>query len=172
VACASKNPHDKITRIAKQEKGTKELMPTTTHEEIRFGGLIIRYLVTPQASGGSIAMFEFEVAPGAKVPAAHSHDAYEETAYGLEGILTYTVNGQTMEGRAGDSVLIPRGAIHRFENLHSTPARVLAIITPGLLGPEYFREIAAVLQSTPPGTPPNPAAIGEIMRRHGLTPAP
>jgi len=147
-------------------------MPTTTHEEIRFGGLVIRYLVAPQASGGSVAMFEFEVAPGAKVPAAHSHDAYEETAYGLEGTLTYTVNGQTMEGGPGDSVLIPRGAVHRFENLHSTPAKALAIITPGLLGPEYFREIAGVLQSTPSGTPPNGAAIGEIMRRHGLTPAP
>jgi quercetin dioxygenase-like cupin family protein len=147
-------------------------MPTTTQEEIRFGGLTIRYLVTPEASGGSVAMFEFEVAPGAKVPAAHSHDAYEETCYGLEGILTYTVNGETREGRAGDTVLIPRGVGHRFENLDSIPAKALAIITPGLLGPDYFREIAAVLQSTPPGTPPNAAAIGEIMRRHGLTPAP
>jgi hypothetical protein len=69
-------------------------------------------------------------------------------------------------------VLIPRGAIHRFENLHSLPTKALVIITPGLLGPDYFREIAGVLQSTPPGTPPNAAAIGEIMRRHGLTPAP
>lgn len=147
-------------------------MPTTTQEEIRIGGLAIRFLVDPQASGGSVAMFEFEVAPGAKVPAAHSHDAYDETAYGLEGILTYTVNGQTMEGRPGDSVFIPRGVVHRFENLHSTPAKALAIITPGLLCPDYFREVAGVLQSTPPGTPPNAAAIGEIMRRHGLTPVP
>ena len=147
-------------------------MPTTTHEEIRFGGLVIRFLIDGLASGGSVAMFEFEVAPGAKVPAAHSHDAYEETAYGLEGILTYTVNGKTMEGRPGDSILIPRGAVHRFENLHPTPAKALAIITPGLLGPDFFREVAAVLQSTPPGPPPNAGAIGEIMRRHGLTPAP
>jgi quercetin dioxygenase-like cupin family protein len=147
-------------------------MPTTTHEVIRIGDLAIRFLVAPQASGGSVAMFEFEVAPGAKVPAAHSHDAYDETCYGLEGILTYTVNGKTMEGRPGDSILIPRGAVHRFENLHPTPAKALAIITPGLLGPDFFREVAAVLQSTPPGTPPNAGAIGEIMRRHGLTPAP
>ncbi len=84
----------RITRNPKTEKGKpRKLMPTTTQEEIHFGGLTIRYLVTPQASGGSLAMFEFEVAPGAKVPVAHSHDAYEETCYGLEGILTYTVNG-------------------------------------------------------------------------------
>ncbi len=155
-----------------RKRETQNFMPTTTQEEIRFGGLTIRFLVTPQASGGSLSMFEFEVAPGAKVPVAHSHDAYDETCYGLEGILTYTVNGQTIEGRPGDSAFIPRGAIHRFENLHSAPAKALAIITPGLLGPDFFREIAAVLHSTPPGTPPSPAAIGEIMRRHGLTPAP
>ncbi len=147
-------------------------MPTITREEIRFGGLVIRYLVEPQASGGSVAMFEFEVAPGAKVPIAHSHDAYEETLYGLEGVLTFTLTGQRMELGPGDSVVVPRGAIHRFDNLHSAPSKTLAIITPGLLGPDYFREIAAVLQSTPPGTPPNAVAIGEIMRRHGLTPAP
>ncbi len=147
-------------------------MPTTIREEIRIGGLTIRYLVEPQASGGSVAMFEFEVAPGAKVPIAHSHDAYEETAYGLEGILTFTVNGKTMECGPGDSILIHRGAIHRFDNLHSTPAKALAILTPGLLGPDFFREVAGVLQSTPAGTPPSAAAIGEIMRRHGLTPAP
>ena len=147
-------------------------MPATTQEVIRIGGLAIRYLVEPQDSGGSVAIFEFEVAPGARVPVAHSHDAYEESCYGLEGVLTYTVSGQTMEASPGDCVLIPRGAIHRFENLHSLPTKALVIITPGLLGPDYFREIAGVLQSTPPGTPPNAAAIGEIMCRHGLTPAP
>ena len=147
-------------------------MPTPTREEVRFGGLVIRYLVDPQASGGSVAIFEFEVAPGAKVPAAHSHDAYEETSCGIEGVPYLHRQRQTMVAGPGDCVLIPRGAVHRFENLHSVPTKALVIITPGLLGPGYFREIAGVLQSTPPGTPPNQATIGEIMRRHGLTPAP
>ena len=156
----------------RQNRKIRKPMPATTQEEIRIGGLTIRYLVDPLASGGSVAMFEFEVAPGARVPIAHSHDAYEETAYGLEGILTFTVEGHKTELGPGDTLLIPRGVIHRFDNLHSTPSKTLAVITPGLLGPDYFREIATVLQSTPPGTPPSPAAIGEIMRRHGLTPAP
>jgi hypothetical protein len=47
---------------------------------------------------------------------------------------------------------------------------MLAIVTPGVLRPDYFREIAAVVEAAA-GGPPNAAAIVEVMRRHGLTPA-
>lgn len=62
-------------------------------EDIRLGGLVVRYVVEGEDSGGSVAMFEFEVSAGAMVPIAHSHDGYEETVYGLEGVLTFTVDG-------------------------------------------------------------------------------
>lgn len=115
-------------------------------------------------------MFEFDVAPGAKVPAAHSHDAYEETLYGLAGVLTMTVEGRIIELGPGSVLCIPRGAVHRFENLHGEMSKTLAVVTPGLLGPDYFREMAAVLRNAA-GGPPDHAAIAEVMRRHGLTAA-
>jgi quercetin dioxygenase-like cupin family protein len=146
-------------------------MASTSTEEIRLGQIAIRFLVEGASSNGTVAMFELDVAPGAKVPIAHSHDAYEETIYGLEGTLTFTVAGQPHEIGPGDALCIPRGAIHRFDNLHPALSRTLAVITPGILGPNYFRDILAVIQSSP-GAPPNPAAIAEVMRRHGLTPAP
>ena len=37
--------------------------------------------------------------------------------------------------------------------------------------PDYFREIHDVLAATP-GGPPDLAKVAEVMRRHGLTPAP
>jgi len=58
-------------------------MPTP--EELRLGQINLRFHIDGPASGSSLTMFEFEVAPGAKVPVAHSHDAYDETIYGLEG---------------------------------------------------------------------------------------
>ena len=146
-------------------------MTTPASEEIRLGGLAIRFLLEGKASGGSVAMFEFDVASGAKVPVAHSHDAYEETIYGLDGVVTFTVAGQRSELSRGDVLCIPRGRVHRFDNFHATEARALAVITPGILGPDYFREIGAVLKAAA-GGPPDHAAIGEVMRRHGLTPAP
>jgi quercetin dioxygenase-like cupin family protein len=139
-------------------------------EEIKIGQLAIRFMLEGSASGGSVAMFEFDVPAGAKVPIAHSHDAYEETIYGLDGVLTWTVDGRQMEVGPREVLCIPRGAVHRFENHHAVDAKMLAIVTPGILGPDYFREIAAVANSAA-GGPPDPAAIAAVMRRHGLTPA-
>jgi quercetin dioxygenase-like cupin family protein len=141
------------------------------NEEIRIGGLAIRFRLEGEASGGSVAVFEFDVAAGARVPGAHSHDGYEETIYGLEGVLTWTLDGQQIDVGPGDVLCIPRGVIHRFDNDHEVGAKMLAIITPGILSADYFREMADVLKAAT-GGPPDPAALGEVMRRHGLTPAP
>ncbi len=68
-------------------------MAPSTREEITVGPLAIRFLIEGEQSGGSVAMFEFDVPAGTKVAAGHSHDGYEETIYGLEGVLTWTIEG-------------------------------------------------------------------------------
>ena len=146
-------------------------MATKMSEEIRVGALAIRFLVEGEASGGSVAVFEFDVPAGAKVPVAHSHDGYEETIYGLEGVLTWTIDGMQSDLGPGEVLCIRRGAVHHFDNSHDVDAKVLAIVTPGVLSPDYFREVAAVAAAAA-GGPPDLAAIAAVMRRHGLTPAP
>src|SRR5436190_8938367 len=91
-------------------------MSAATREEIKVGALAIRFLVEGEASGGSVAVFEFDVPAGAKLPVAHSHDAYEETVYGLRGTLSWTIDGSAIEVAPGEAVCIPRGAVHRFDN--------------------------------------------------------
>ena len=144
---------------------------TTTREEIRIGQIAVRFLLEGEASGGSLAVFEFDVPAGARVPVAHSHDAYEETIYGLRGSLSWTVEETVTEVGPGDVLCIPRGAVHHFDNTGDADATSLAIVTPGVLGPDYFRDIAAVIAAAA-GGPPDLAAIGQVMKRHGLTPAP
>jgi hypothetical protein len=58
-----------------------------------------------------------------------------------------------------------------FDNSRDVQARALAIVTPGVLGPDFFREVAALLDAAD-GGPPDLEAIAAVMRRHGLTPAP
>jgi quercetin dioxygenase-like cupin family protein len=140
-------------------------------ETIIAHGLTVRFLLTGDESNGSIAAFELVVAGLQPLPApAHSHDHYEETIYGLEGSLTWTVNGVAIDVGPSQMLCIPRGAVHRFDNKESADAKVLCIITPAAIGPQYFREIFAVA-SPAAGGPPNRAKMLEIMRRYGLTPA-
>ena len=145
-------------------------MVMSASEEIRIGQLTIRFLIEGEASGGSVALFEFDVPAGARVPAEHSHDSYEETIYGLEGVLSWTLDGAKTDVGPGEVLCIPRGVVHRFDNDHEVDARMLAIVSPGILSPEYFREMAAVVMAAT-GGPPDPAAIAEVMQRHGLSPA-
>ena len=146
-------------------------MAMSTTEEIKLGELTIRFLLEGEQSGGSLAVFEFDVPAGSKVAAAHSHDAYDETICGLEGVLTWTVDGIQTEVGFGEALWIPRGAVHHFDNTHDVDAKALAIVAPGILGPDYFREVATVLDGAA-GGPPDLAALAAVMRRHGLTPAP
>lgn len=140
-------------------------------EEIRLGQVVVRFLLEGSATGGALAMFEFDVPAGAKVPVAHSHDAYEETIYGLSGVLTFTVSGTKHDIGPGKALCIPRGAIHRFDNLNSADAKMLAVVTPGILSPDFFREMRDVVNAAA-GGPPDVAAMAAVMKRHGLTPAP
>jgi quercetin dioxygenase-like cupin family protein len=145
-------------------------MTASTREEIRVGELAIRFLLEGEQSAGSVAVFEFDVPAGSRVAAAHSHDGYEETIYGLEGTLVWTVEGEPIEVGPGGVLCIARGAVHQFANSGDLDAKALAIVTPGILGPDYFREVAAVLEAAV-GGPPDLAAIAAVMRHHGLTPA-
>ena len=142
----------------------------STVEEIGLGQITVRFLLEGAASGGSIALFECDVPAGARVPVAHSHDAYEETIYGLQGVITWTVEGVPHEVGPGRVLCIPRGAVHRFDNLSGGDTSMLCVVTPGVLSPNYFRELSALARASA-GGPPDPAAIAGIMRRHGLTPA-
>jgi len=146
-------------------------MSTDRGEVIRVGSLEIRFLVEGADSNGSVAVFEAAVPPGGQPPASHSHDAYEETIYGLRGVTTWTIDGRSVEIGTGDATCIERGVIHRFENHGSAEATFLAVVSPGVLGPDFFREMGAVIAAATDG-PPDRQAIGEVMGRHGLTPAP
>jgi quercetin dioxygenase-like cupin family protein len=147
------------------------MMATGSREEIKVGEMTIRFLIEGGESAGSVAIFEFDVPAGARVAAAHSHDGYEETIYGLDGVLTWTIDGTRTEVGRGEALCIPRGAVHHFDNAHDIDAKALAVVTPGILGPDFFREVAAILDAATNG-PPDLAAIAAVMRRHGLTPAP
>jgi quercetin dioxygenase-like cupin family protein len=139
--------------------------PTT----IELGDIEIRFLVEADDSHGAATVFECEIRPDARVPAAHSHDGFEETVYGLAGTTTFTVDGETREIGVGDALCIRRGQVHEFVNRGAENSCFLSVATPGVFGPDYFVEIRDVLAAATSGPPDVGALIG-VMLRHGLTP--
>ena len=151
---------------------TADYCTNPSEEVIRVGALAVHFLVTGDNSAGSIAAFEVTVPGGDRLPApAHSHDHYDETIYGIDGVLTWTVDGKPVDVGPGQALCIPRGAVHRFDNNTTQDVKVLCLVTPAAIGPQYFRECAEVLAAAA-GGPPDRAKMAEIMRRHGLRPAP
>ena len=146
-------------------------MQATDDETITVGALSVRFLVEATDSNGSASVFACYVPAGSRMPAPHSHDGFEETIYGVEGATTWTIDGETVEVGPGEAVCVRRGQIHGFQNHANVDATFLAIATPGVFGAAYFRALGEVLAASA-GGPPDLAAIGGVMRRHGLTPAP
>ena len=151
---------------------TIDLRVNPSDETIRLGPLGVHFLLTGDDSSGSVVAFELAVPAAQRLMApAHSHDHYEETIYGIAGVLTWTVDGSPIDVGPGQALCIPRGAVHRFDNNGRQDATALCVITPAAIGPQYFREAAEALNAAA-GGPPDRATLAEIMRRHGLTPAP
>ena len=138
------------------------------NEIIRIGQIGIRFLLEAAETKGSVAMFEFTVPVGAKVPMPHLHKHYDETIYGLTGVMTFTVEGKAVDIGPGESCFIPRGVVHGFNNLKQTNAKALAVATPALIGPDFFKETAAIVNA---GGPPNIEKLKAVLAKHGLKPA-
>ena len=136
-------------------------------ERIVFSGLELRFQYGKDETGGSLDLFEMTLQPKAAMPIAHHHASWDETVYGLAGVTTWQVDGREVMLRPGETLFIRRGVVHAFRNDGPEPATWLCILTPGVLGPGYFRELAALVAAGAP----DPARVKEIMLRHRLVPA-
>src|SRR3954447_19404041 len=90
-------------------------------EVLRIGALELRVLVDRVRGSGRVVMFEMTVPAKARVPAPHYHREGDEVVYGLDGTLTMLLDGVTHELGCGDTLFVPCGSVHGFENLAGCP---------------------------------------------------
>lgn len=136
-------------------------------EEIHVPGIVLRVLIDGPTTGASLTMFEMDVLPGGSMPIPHRHMGFDEVGYGMSGKLRMTVEGKIVDVGAGESLLIKAGEVHAFANPFEDTAKVLCVLTPGVFGVQYFREMKELLAG---GGPPDLKKAAEIMMRHGLEP--
>ena len=133
---------------------------------IDIGALQLKFLQSKETTGGSLDLFEMTLQPNARMPIPHYHESWDETVYGLSGTSTWRIDGKDIDLAPGETVFIKRGIVHGFTNRSNGPARCLCMLSPGVLGPAYFREMATLLANGAP----DPAKMKETMLRYGLVP--
>lgn len=114
-----------------------------------------------EQTAGSFALLE-NIVPPLQGPPLHVHRREDEMWYIVEGDFRFRADDELLVAPAGSFVFVPRGTRHAFQNVGTTPGRVLVMFTPS--GMERFFEEHAEL---PPG-PVDPADYREIARRNWM----
>src|SRR5262245_49335328 len=89
----------------------------------------VRVLIDGAASGGRCCMFECPIPPG-DGPPLHRHEREDELFYVLEGRFKFSIDGKEFVGERGSFACAPRGSIHAFRNVGSTPGVLHVTCTP------------------------------------------
>jgi len=138
---------------------------STEGDRADFPGLLTRYLLRGETTGGGFALVEHEIPPRTLAAPTHMHQHEDEYSFVLEGRVGVLIGDEEMEAGPGELVLKPRRVPHAFWNAHDEPARLLELISPAGFE-RYFEEMAPHLSA---GGPPDLEQVGAIQARYGLS---
>lgn len=128
------------------------------------------FLVTGAQNNGAYFIME-GIIPSGGGPPLHIHHREEESFYLLEGTLEIRLGKNKITAATGDFVQIPRGTVHRFQNVGSAAARMLLFFSPAGME-KYFEEVLEPVQDRSSAIPPiTEAVIARLMNagpKHGL----
>jgi quercetin dioxygenase-like cupin family protein len=94
-----------------------------------YGPNLMTILVSAEETNGAFSLLKTLLRKGFGPP-LHVHDREDESNYILEGEIMYQIGEQTIIGKAGDYVYLPKNIPHTF-SLISETASTLLLITPG-----------------------------------------
>lgn len=97
-------------------------------EALAFGRHIVR--ITADQTGGNLGCFEAEV-PAGEGPPFHVHDKEDEFFRVLEGRFAFICDGKRVDLAEGGVICLPRGSVHRFQNIGQSTGRLMIVVTPG-----------------------------------------
>jgi mannose-6-phosphate isomerase-like protein (cupin superfamily) len=121
------------------QAGEGRTLPTPTAD-------LVTIKADTRQTNGSMTVMEFRVAPGSG-PATHIHLREDELWWVLEGDFRFRTGDDWLQASTGGMAFGPRGMPHAFQNIGTTPGRLLIVTTPS--GLERFFE-----QFAESGTPP------------------
>ena len=92
-----------------------------------FGNTLISFNLSSSAGADGISVIEHWM-PHGEAPPLHVHHREDEVCHSLEGKMRFQVGERQLVGRAGETVLAPKGIPHAFRVESMLGARCLTIM--------------------------------------------
>ncbi len=99
---------------------------------------------TAADTDGELLAFKLFLDPEGHVPGAHVHPEQEERFEVVKGTMRFQKGLKTVIARAGDTVVVSPGTMHRFANAGDEPAHVLVEVRPALRMERLFETATAL----------------------------
>lgn len=119
-------------------------------------------LLSSKETNGDVYLVEGIMPQGSAVP-VHVHQHEDEIFHVLEGEVELILGEQTLKGKAGDIIYLPRGIQHGIKTLGTTTAKVLNYVLPGANFEKFFSEMNAL------GAKPSAEERASIAEKYGIT---
>jgi len=134
--------------------------------------ILMNFHAFPGEVDGKYCLVECTVPVGAGAPPNH-HAGETEAFYILEGQVGFMIQGENRLAKAGDFVPIPDGAIHAFQAVGDSPARLLILNAPGKMHEAFFTGVGEALPEDqtelPVPSEPNIPAVIAKAQETGMT---
>jgi quercetin dioxygenase-like cupin family protein len=126
----------------------------------------ITFRKTAAETGGELLAIDLELSPDGHVPGAHVHPIQEERFEVVKGTMRFRTGIRTITAHAGDTVVVPAGVLHRFENSGDVTALVCVEVRPALKMEQLFETTVALAREgrTTRSGLPHPLELGLFMR--------
>ncbi len=129
-------------------------------------GSVMFFKAVAEQDAGDFSLMERTLPPGGRRPPPHRHTNCSEAYFGLDGVVSVTVDGEELSVGPEGFVLVPRGTAHTFGNSSERHARLLVIHAPAM--DRYFEALHDLWNR---GDPPSPDEERALMARFGMEPA-
>lgn len=152
-----------------ETNGQREIHVPPGEGEMRWVvGDLATFKIVGEDTEGAFTLGE-NVTPPQGGPPPHLHTREDETFYVMEGELEFVVGERTFSATAGSVVYAPRGVMHGFRNVGTTPSRMVVIITPAGLE-KFFEEVGEPVTdpSSPPEEPPDVERLVAVAQKYGM----
>jgi quercetin dioxygenase-like cupin family protein len=111
----------------KQPPVIRSMNDVESSEVQRSRGATIQVLIGPEQGAPNFVTRSFSLAPGGRIP-CHRHESIEHQQVILSGEMVLGLDDQEQQVGTGDSILIPPGVAHWYENRGEQPVRFLCIV--------------------------------------------